>query len=598
MLNDLLKKSKLKLKSFYEMVRVLFELAPRYAIQLTLLRGVCLSAPIARLYTITGLIYQIEGFWKNPSDYRGLLAFILLIVGVEFINGVASVCFQETSRKCNLYIKKDKYPELIESIAKLEYDNYENRDVMDRVKRVKQNFNIRILRSFSVSICFIETLIKALILVGIITNRIGPIGLTFVFVSLPLIIAGQKSAKNLYESDMEAEKHLRYLEYVGNLFSDREVAAERSLFKLKGFFTDKWENHYSQTLTIFQNAKKAVYRRAWISELLTFSAYAFAIGTLCWGLINGHMSYGLFVGIIVSIISLMNTLSYTLAGDLAQMGQNKLFLDDYKFILNLSKEEGATEEAIFDLNLMKIEFDNVTFTYPNATKPTLNNLSFVIESGKKYAFVGENGAGKSTIIKLLLRLYKPDKGKILVNGKTLEHYSYGQIKGLCSVVFQDYSKYPIRLTDSLCLGSKHCGQDKMVEVLKRVGLNRCIDENNHVRHYELGKLSEEGLEFSEGQWQRLSIARALMSEKPLLVLDEATASIDPIREMELYELFKQASENKTTVFITHRLGSTKFADTIYVLKDGNILEKGNHMTLMQKGGIYQEMYSSQSRWYE
>jgi len=334
-----------------------------------------------------------------------------------------------------------------------------------------------------------------------------------------------------------------------------------------------------------------------LADLLTFSGYALAIGLLCWLMVSNLISYGMFIAIVISVLRLMHTLSYTLSEDIAEMGRIKLFLDDYDRFNKLQEESGAIDESTSNIKFEKIEFIDVTFTYPNAKKATLNNLSFSIECGKKYAFVGENGAGKTTIIKLLLRYYTPDKGRILINGKSIENYSYGELKGLFSVVFQDYSKYQISLEESLYLGNSNMKHKNIVNILNYVGLDRCIDNNNKVMNVELGKLTEDSLEFSEGQWQRLAIARSLLSDKNILILDEATASIDPIQEKELYELFKKASEKRTTVFITHRLGSTKFADCIYVLKDGKILESGNHEELMLDNTVYKEMYSTQSRWY-
>lgn len=593
-----MKTLKNKVVSFFEMIRLLYIMAPLYALQLTVLKCISIAAPIVRLYAVTTLIQGIESYLTGESPFSVLMVPIGMMIIVRFVSSITGILSREIGNKCNLYIKVNKYSELIESIATLEYKYFENRDTMDVLKRLKQNFTIRIVRSFSIALDFLETIVTAIILISIITSQIGVLGLSFFFVSFPLLIAGQKSAKNLYEADCEAEKHNRYLAYLESLFTSREAASERCLFKTQDFFIDKWEGHVGKALHIGQEAKKKMYKRAWTSEMLTFLAFAFSIGTLCWGLVNNQLSYGLFIAIIIAIIKLMNTISYTLSGDLAQMGLNRLFIDDYNQVMQLEKMNGALEPVKRDIDFEKIEFDSVTFTYPNATSPTLKSMSFVIEKGKKYAFVGENGAGKSTIIKLLLRLYMPDEGCIRINGKPIETFSYGQLKGLCAVVFQDYSKYPIYLKEALCLGLTDVPESKMTEVLRYVGLDHCVDESGKVKTLEFGKLSENGIEFSEGQWQRLSIARALISDKAVLVLDEATASIDPIRERELYDLFKKASVGKTTVFITHRLGSTKFADVIYVIKEGGIHETGDHDHLMASASLYKEMYTLQSRWYQ
>lgn len=589
---------KKELIDFYSIIKLLYIFAPIYAIKLTILRGICISTPIIRLYTITNLLNQIELVLNKNTSLRSIILPVGLLLLTEFINGISDVIFQELAKKCNIFIKKNKYPELIEQISQLEYCNFENSNVMDMLRRIKQNFNTRIVNSYTTSLYILESIVIAFLLIIIITSQVGVIGLLFSFLSIPLILAGQKSAKDLYEADEEAEKHNRYLEYLESLLKGRDAAAERRLFQFQDKIQNKWEESYSNAFIINQKVKYYTYKRALFSDLVTFSGYALSIGLLCWSLISNRISYGMFIAIIISILRLMNTLSYTLTGDLTQMGRNKLFLDDYTKMLQIRREKGAVEEAMDSINFEKLEFVDVTFTYPNAKNPTLKNLSFTMERGKKYAFVGENGAGKSTIIKLLLRLYSPDKGEILINGQSITNYSYGELKGLYAVVFQDFSKYQISLKESLCLGMRNIEDKKLVEVLKYVGLDRCIDENSQVIDYELGKLSENSIEFSGGQWQRLAIARALISERNVMILDEATAAIDPIREKELYELFQKASENKTTMFITHRLGSTKFADCIYVLKNGAIIEKGSHSKLMSEKTLYREMYNSQSRWYQ
>lgn len=586
------------IRDFVRMMKLLYLFAPLYAFKLTVLRFINVIVPIARLYIIIELIGQIEQFLSQNIEITSLLVPIGIFVLVELTSGVSSILYQTVSKRCNLYISSSKYPELISHIAKLEYLHYENSSVMDMIRRVKQNFNFRIVLTHTITLYFLESMITAIVLIAIIVSQIGISGLLFAFISIPLLIVGQKSAKDLYEADEKAERHNRYLAYIESIFKDRETAAERNLFKYQNTVEKKWDDQYVETYAINKKVKKNILRRAISSDILTFLAYACSIGVLCWALINNRVEYGMFIAITISILRLMNTLSYSLAGSLAQMGKNKLFMDDYFYLNKLSQEEGAVDEAVSGIELEKIEFRHVSFTYPNANKPTLSDLSFSIEKGKKYAFVGENGVGKTTIIKLLLRLYSPNEGDILINDIPIEKYTYGQLKGLCSVVFQDYSKYSISIKESLHLGMETVANHDEVDILKYVGLDKCINDKNELIDFELGKLNENSIEFSEGQWQRLSIARALYSNRNLLILDEATSSIDPIREKEIYELFEKASDNKTTIFITHRLGSTKFADVIYVLKDGKVVESGSHDSLMAYNMIYNEMYSSQSGWYQ
>lgn len=250
----------------------------------------------------------------------------------------------------------------------------------------------------------------------------------------------------------------------------------------------------------------------------------------------------------------------------------------------------------------ELEFKNVTFRYPGSGLNILENFSMTLLKGKHYAIVGENGAGKSTFIKLLTGLYPDYEGEILFNGKEMRTYDPEEWKKLFSGVYQDFAKYHISVEENMQIGDFENmntpeSKIKMHQVAKKLDIHDEITSLRHRYATRLGKLDEDGVDLSGGQWQKVAMARALMNDAPLLILDEPTAALDPISESMVYEQFGEISKDRTTIFISHRLGSTKLADYIFVIGDGHVKERGTHADLLEQGGVYAEMFTTQQSWY-
>ncbi|MDR3121389.1 MAG: ABC transporter ATP-binding protein/permease, partial [Clostridiales bacterium] len=219
------------------------------------------------------------------------------------------------------------------------------------------------------------------------------------------------------------------------------------------------------------------------------------------------------------------------------------------------------------------------------------------ERGKHYSFVGVNGAGKTTITKLITGLYTNYDGAILVDGRSLRGFSQAELKGLSTVVYQDFARYSFSLYDNIAIGAVGADDADVNSAIDLIGLREAAEKLPDGVYTNLGKIFENGVDLSGGEWQRVAMARSLISKAPLRILDEPTAALDPVSESRVYSQFEQISQGKATIFISHRLGSTKLADTIFVLSDGKITERGAHRELMGLNGLYAEMYSAQADWY-
>ncbi|MDR3292533.1 MAG: ABC transporter ATP-binding protein/permease [Clostridiales bacterium] len=249
----------------------------------------------------------------------------------------------------------------------------------------------------------------------------------------------------------------------------------------------------------------------------------------------------------------------------------------------------------------EIEFENVTFSYRGSTEPTIKDMSFKIEAGEKIAVVGENGAGKTTCIKLLCGFYKPESGRILLNGTDISRFDKKEYYTLFAAVFQDYVLLPMSIGQNIALkeNESEIDSERVAAVLDEAGLK------DKIKTFEKGadtrlikKVYEDAVNLSGGETQKLLLARALYKDAPILILDEPTAALDPIAENEMYLKYNDFSHDKTSFFISHRLSSTRFCDRIFFMRDGAIAEVGTHDELMEKKGHYYRMYEIQSYYYK
>lgn len=267
------------------------------------------------------------------------------------------------------------------------------------------------------------------------------------------------------------------------------------------------------------------------------------------------------------------------------------------FVENVDDNVENKVVASFD-SIDSIEFKNVCFTYLGANDSTIKDMSFIVRSGENIAIVGENGAGKTTAIKLLCGLYYPTSGEILINGKNIQNFSNKSYFDLFSAVFQDYSFMPMSIAENICACSDY-DKEKLYDAFEKAGI---IDKINSLEKKEatmmVRDVYKEAVDFSGGEKQKLLLAKAIYKNSPILILDEPTAALDPIAENELYLKYNKMTANKISFFISHRLSSTKFCDRIWFIKEGTIAEDGTHEELMALKGSYYRMYQIQSYYYK
>lgn len=394
----------------------------------------------------------------------------------------------------------------------------------------------------------------------------------------------------------------RKIKYIERKTGDFNAAKDMRLYKMFPWFKntfddlrDKWA-HFE---------KKNIYRRYFansIDGLLLFLRDGIVYAFLIYSVLYKNMSAGNFVLYFGAVTGFSTWLSGIIK-NLNSLKSMSLDIDDLREYLkmkdNMNRGRGVELPKSYELPC-DIELKNLYYKYPGAKDYTIKNVNVHIKKGEKIAMVGLNGAGKTTLVKLICGLYTPTKGYIYVNGKKSSLYNRDEYYTLFSVVFQDVHFLPVSIEKNIALkNEENIDEEKMDKVLEMSGFKKKVDSLKKGRKTLLLKsINKEAVELSGGETQKLMLARALYKDASIIILDEPTAALDPIAENELYHKYSELTKNHTSIFISHRLSSTRFCDRILFIKDGEIVEEGNHESLMKNDGEYKKMYDMQSYYYK
>lgn len=317
-------------------------------------------------------------------------------------------------------------------------------------------------------------------------------------------------------------------------------------------------------------------------------------------MIEKALTVGDFTMVFGAITSFKNACSGMINGVIEVLNRGRYFSNYLEFMeLEDNKYEGNMPIKIEQGQGVEIEFKHVFFRYPNQSKYVLKDINVKISPFTKVAIIGDNGAGKTSFIKLLCRLYEPDKGIITVNGRNIRDLDYGSYQKILSVVFQDYKLFSFSVRDNILFSEDGSAKDEEIyENAKYMGADDMLHRLPHGLDTLLFKdYDAEGVNLSGGESQKVAILRALFKKSEIMILDEPTAALDPDAEKKIYESFKNFTKDKTAIYISHRLASTRYCDKILVFKDGELCEEGTHESLMARDGEYKRLYQIQADYY-
>jgi len=543
-------------------------------------------------------IYHGEAVKNSIYIYIGL---IVLLIAYEYLNE-GLLTYARSKR--DVKVKKQIKSAVVEKCSKLKYTHIENDDTWDLINRTCPRADERIIEGFNNINNSIGIIINVVSLLVIIMAHIWWVGGIILIVSIPLFKIAIKAGEENYSANAESDNIMRRADYLDKVLLDRNGVEERNLFGFSEAIQKRWTEKYEVARVIRRKTLIRNYVHMKAGSIITMIIAMFIICMLLIPVFQHKMSVGIFISLVAASLALVQDMSWNLTNNIRGISSDKEYLKDLSSFSCLDEQEDALVEREENgaVSFESIEFKNVTFAYPGTEENILKDFSLTLKNGVHYAFVGKNGCGKTTITKLLCGLYDNYEGEILLNGKDIREYKLSYLKSLYSVIYQDFAKYQLPVKESITLSDKEGSSDEQADInniLSELDILDDIENFPSGMDTWLGKLKEDATDLSGGEWQKIAIARALFKKSPLYILDEPTSALDPIAEVKMYSLFARISENRSTIFITHRLGAAKISDEIIVIGDGKVLQKGTHDELMdQDEGLYKKMFEEQRSWYQ
>lgn len=536
---------------------------------------------------------------ENLILYSGLI--VLNNVGMALLEKIFARFMQVESVKSHRGMLKL----MSEKIMNLEYSYLENPTYLD----LKERAVFAIENQDAISNCIsamADVLSMALTLTGLFTilATLGPVLIVVLVIGIVLVLyIYSRVSKEQMELMQEIVPINRRYGYYINVATDKDAQKEIRLYDMEKMITDRIVDFSNETCDGFEKIQidmgKAMGQMSAVSEAVAAFSYGY-VGlrtlTTTFGPLLSIGALTMYVSATINFSTMATKFGEAIVNLLQFMG----FLDPYMEFMSLAEETKQPGKIPFEGDVETVEFRNVTFTYPKAEKPVLKNVTFSIRKGEKISIVGLNGAGKSTLVKLICRMYQADSGEILVNGRNIYDYEYFSYMNTISAVFQDYRLFNFTIAENISCQQKDADRDEINRLIYEVGLQEKVAELKDGIDSRFGKdYDEDGIEMSGGQGQKVAIARALYKKASMVILDEPASALDPIAEAEIYEKFNGLVEDKTAIYISHRMSSSVFCDKILIIDGGTVADYDTHDNLMKKtDSLYYKLFMSQAENYK
>jgi ATP-binding cassette subfamily B protein len=587
------------LPAFFKLV---WHTSPSLTIGNIILRIIRSAIPLAILYIGKLIIDQVVLLTHStPAVSHN---YLWQLVAVEF--GLA-ILSDALTRATNLVdsLLGDLFSnhtsiKIMEHAATLDLDQFEDSTFYDKLERARQQTVGRTVLLSQV-LSQVQDLITMLFLAAGLVVFNPWLILLLIIAVIPAFLGESYFNDKNYSLNRRQTPERRELDYIRYIGASDDTAKEVKIFNLSHFLTDRFRQLSNK---FYQDNKALVIKRSMWGTIFAilgsvgyYGAYVFIIATT----IAGKQSIGALTFLAGSFRQLRSLLENILSR-FTSVSQGAIYLKDFFDFFEIQPRIKLSANARpFPKPIQTgFVFDNVGFRYHNSERWANRHLSFTLHAGEKLALVGENGAGKTTLVKLLARLYDPTEGRILLDGHDLKEYDLGELRKEVGVIFQDYIRYQMTVSQNIAVGNiDEMENESLVQHAAKQSLADILVQKLPDKYAQaLGKRFNQGVELSGGEWQKIALARAYMKEAQLLILDEPTAALDARAEYEVFERFTELTKGKTAVLISHRFSTVRMADRILVLEKGELLESGDHATLLQKNGRYAELFNLQAKGYQ
>lgn len=486
-----------------------------------------------------------------------------------------------------------------EKVMSLDFEMVEDPEILDLKERAL--FPVHNQGVFQSVIGQAMTLVSQVItMIGLIAilTTLNPLLIIFLFVMAVITtLINKKTQKVMYDFYQLLIPVNRKFGYYAKVTTDFSYGKDIRLYEMDKLLIDRIAEYNETSLSVFTKLYVVLGRYLGYNELVLQLQMVLVYVYMAYKVVTKSIGFGDFTMYASAATQFGQCLSIV-GSTYMEMSQMCRYLESYLEFDALKSTRSNGKRTLDSSLTPTLEFRGVSFKYPKSDAYALKDVNITIKAGEKLSIVGLNGAGKTTFIKLLTRLYEPTEGGIYLNGINILEYDLKSYLELMSVVFQDFKLLAFSVKENIVF-DEEVDDDSVISILKEAGFEQDLNKLPKGIHTPIYKTFEEdGIEFSGGQSQKIAIARAIYKDSPLVILDEPTSALDPIAEYEIYRRFNELVGEKTTIYISHRLSSCLFCDQIAVFKDGRMVEYGTHQDLIhQNDGLYQEMYQAQAQYY-
>jgi ATP-binding cassette, subfamily B, bacterial len=559
--------------------------------------------PVLQVWLAGRLIDEVvEGFNAGGGDeHIRSVVYLALAQGAIFLassllGALGNISQQLLQERLSIHIQL----QVMEHANSLDLADFENATYYDQLQQAQNESQRRPVQMVSQVFGLIRSVITFGSMIALLASLSWWIALAALVSPIPAFISDSRYGWWGFQMMRRQSPVRRAMSYLVTLMTTDEYAKEVKLFTAGDYFTKRYrtvaEGYYAETKRLLTHRYLAGFGWGSLTTIASSGTFLY-VAVLA---IRGQVTLGALT-VYTQAAGQVQGAFQGILGGIQGIYENGLYLSTLYDLLEREPKIAAPEDPVPVTRpfTQGIEFRNVSYRYPDRPTPALQNVSFTIEPGETIALVGQNGAGKSTIVKLLGRLYDPDEGQILVNGVDIRDYDPVALREQIGVMFQDYATYQFSAADNIGIGNVEQIADEraILEAAERAGADRVISRLPAGYQTALGKWFEGGHQLSGGEWQKVALARAFMRDAQILILDEPTAALDARAEHELFSRIRELTEGRIAIFISHRFSTARMADRIFVLEHGRLIESGTHEELMLTAGPYSELFELQAASY-
>lgn len=575
-------------------IRIVFQAAPSITVKLVvcnIVLGLAVSANVYLWkYFVDSATFALQsGMLKEPAIWLGALAICALTV--NYLTKV-STYYRELAQE---YMNCKVANIVMGKIDELDLAYFDDAETYDSIEKVS---NESVARCISILVMLVTLLRYITSFIGIlivIISLSGSIAILMCVTMVPIFYISISIAFRQYKIYASRVQNLRLADYLKELSLKYENIKELKIYRAINYLKSKMVEIYEGYINEDKTYKKRFLRELTVTDIIQ---YIFSTGIKIFTVFKS-IAEKRTIGELTMYISALDNMENAIRiilDSIASLYSDNLYMENLIALEDMKSNMSDIGYKKLTDNFQVIEFKNVCFKYPNTEKFVLKHINIKLEKEQSYALVGLNGSGKTTFVKLLMRLYDPQEGEITIDGINIKEFTIESLRENIGVIFQDFIKYPLTVKENIGVG--YMDMKNIKDAAKISGADEFICKLPLEYDSMLQKEWDNGNELSVGQWQKIAIARAIFRNSSILILDEPSSALDPKSEYEMFQKMKELMSGKMSIMITHRFSNVRIVDKIFVMKDGEIIEFGTHDNLMKQEGEYFSLYNIQAEYYK